>query len=141
DQPFGSDPSLAFDTRSNLYYSYIVVFFGNGSGVNGTEMAVARSTDGGRTYPSVTYFNFETGSSRFNDKPMIAADTNAKSPFRDNVYVAWMLRWAEAAAAECAWAGRPTTPRAFRSTAPTIPRALARRSGSCPSWLRRARCS
>jgi len=89
DQRFGSDPSLAFDTRGNLYYSYIVVFFGNGSGVNGTEMAVARSGDGGRTYPSVTYFSFETGSSRFNDKPMVTADTNARSPFRDNVYVAW----------------------------------------------------
>lgn len=89
DQRFGSDPSLAFDTRGNLYYSYIVVFFGNGSGVNGTEMAVARSTDGGRTYPSVTYFSFETGASRFNDKPMVTADTNAKSPFRDSVYVAW----------------------------------------------------
>jgi hypothetical protein len=89
DTRFGSDPSLAFDTRGNLYYSYIVVFFGNGSGVNGTEMAVARSTDGGRTYPSPTFFSFETGSSRFNDKPMVTADTNATSPFRDNVYVAW----------------------------------------------------
>src|SRR5215510_7235839 len=41
---FGSDPSLAFDTRNNLFYGYIVVYLGNGSGVNGTEMAVARST-------------------------------------------------------------------------------------------------
>jgi hypothetical protein len=89
DHRFGSDPSLAFDTRGNLYYSYIVVFFGNGSGVNGTEMAVARSTDGGRTYPSLTLFSFETGSSRFNDKPMITTDTNAASASRDNVYVAW----------------------------------------------------
>jgi len=56
---FGSDPTLAFDTRGNLFYGYIVVFFGNGSGINGTEMAVARSTDGGQTYPSVTYFSFE----------------------------------------------------------------------------------
>ena len=39
---FGSDPTLAFDTRGNLFYGYIVVFFGNGAGVNGTEMAVAR---------------------------------------------------------------------------------------------------
>ena len=42
---FGSDPSLAFDTRGNAFYSYIVVFFGNGNGVNGTELAVARSQD------------------------------------------------------------------------------------------------
>src|SRR5262245_6500106 len=86
---FGSDPSLAFDTRNNLFYGYIVVYFGNGSGVNGTEMAVARSTDGGMTYPSVTFFSFEGGSNHFNDKPIITADTNLNSSFRDNVYIAW----------------------------------------------------
>ena len=68
---FGSDPTLAFDTRGNLFYGYIVVFFGNGSGINGSEMAVARSTDGGKTYPSVSFFSFEGGSNHFNDKPMI----------------------------------------------------------------------
>ncbi|HEY9232930.1 MAG TPA: sialidase family protein, partial [Blastocatellia bacterium] len=86
---FGSDPTLAFDTRNNLFYGYIVVYFGNGSGVNGSQMAVARSTDGGKTYPSVTFFAFEGGSNHFNDKPMITSDTNLGSPFRDNVYIAW----------------------------------------------------
>src|SRR5437762_2222280 len=86
---FGSDPALAFDTRGNVFYSYIVVFFGNGNGVNGSEMAVAHSTDGGQTYPSVTFFGFEGGSSHFNDKPMITTDKNPSSAFRDNVYVAW----------------------------------------------------
>src|SRR5438552_7721235 len=86
---FGSDPTLAFDTRGNVYYGYIVVFFGNGSGINGTAMAVARSQDGGRTYPSVTYFSSEGGTNHFNDKPMITADTSASSPFRDRVYIAW----------------------------------------------------
>jgi len=32
-----------------VYYSYIVVFFGKGGGVNGSEMAVARSSDGGQS--------------------------------------------------------------------------------------------
>jgi hypothetical protein len=86
---FGSDPSLAFDTRGSVFYSYIVVFFGNGTGINGTQMAVARSADGGKTYPAATFFSFEGGQNHFNDKPMIAADTNLASPFRDNVYVAW----------------------------------------------------
>src|SRR5436190_20093260 len=86
---FGSDPSLAFDTLGNVFYSYIVVYFGNGSGINGTAMGVARSSDGGRTYPQFTLFSFEGGSNHFNDKPMIAADTNAASRFRDSVYVAW----------------------------------------------------
>jgi hypothetical protein len=86
---FGSDPSLAFDTRGNVFYGYIVVFFGNGLGVNGTEMAVAKSTDGGKSYPAVTLFDFAGGSDHFNDKPIVAADTNTGSPFRDNVYIAW----------------------------------------------------
>src|SRR5205085_1035960 len=86
---FGSDPTLAFDTQGNAFYGYIVVFFGNGNGINGTEMAVAKSTDGGKTYPSVNFFSFENGTNHFNDKPMITADTNAGSNLRDNVYIAW----------------------------------------------------
>ena len=86
---FGSDPSLTFDTLGNLFYSYIVVFFGNGSGINGTEMAVARSTDGGQTYPFANYFSASGGSDHFNDKPMITADTSYRSPYKDNLYVAW----------------------------------------------------
>src|SRR5215813_13358993 len=86
---FGSDPSLAFDTLGNVFYGYIVVFFGKGTGVNGTEIAVARSTDGGMTYPNVSFFSFEGGSNHFNDKPMITTDRNLTSPFRDNVYIAW----------------------------------------------------
>jgi hypothetical protein len=86
---FGSDPSLAFDTSGHVFYSYIVVYFGNGNGINGTALAVARSSDGGRSYPHFTLFSEEGGSNHFNDKPMIAADTNVNSPFRDNIYVAW----------------------------------------------------
>lgn len=89
DTRFGSDPSLAFDTQGNVFYGYIVVFFGNGNGVDGTEMAVARSADGGQNYPQVTFFSFQSGGNHFNDKPIIAADTNPNSSFRDNVYIAW----------------------------------------------------
>src|SRR5437773_1404914 len=81
---FGSDPTLAFDTQGNVFYGYIVVFFGNGNGVNGSQMAVAKSTDGGKTYPGVSFFSFENGSNHFNDKPMITTDMNTASPFRDN---------------------------------------------------------
>src|SRR5712671_1960712 len=49
DTRFGSDPSLVFDSKGNLFYSYIVVFFGGGNGVDGTQMAVARSTDSGKS--------------------------------------------------------------------------------------------
>jgi hypothetical protein len=86
---FGSDPSLAFDTLGNLFYSYIVVFFGNGNGINGTEMAVAKSIDGGRSFPAATFFEMAGGSDHFNDKPMVTVDTNAGSPFKDRIYAAW----------------------------------------------------
>ena len=86
---FGSDPTLAFDSSGNLFYGYIVVYFGNGNGINATAMAVARSTDGGRSYPQFTLFSLEGGSGHFNDKPMITADANPASRFRDSVYVAW----------------------------------------------------
>jgi hypothetical protein len=87
---FGSDPGVAFDTQGNVYYSYIVVFFSRFfRSIQGTEMAVAKSSDGGQTWPKVTFFNFNSGSGKFNDKPMIAVDTNPNSPFRDSVYVAW----------------------------------------------------
>ena len=87
---FGSDPGVAFDTRGNVYYSYIVVFFNRFlHSVQGSEMAVAKSFDHGATWPQVTFFNFTTGNSKFNDKPMIAVDTNPSSPHRDDVYVAW----------------------------------------------------
>jgi len=86
---FGSDPSLAFDSSGNVFYGYIVVYVGNGNGINGTAVAVARSTDGGRTYPTFTVFSPEGGTNHFNDKPIIAADANPSSSFRDSVYIAW----------------------------------------------------
>jgi hypothetical protein len=89
---FGSDPSVAWDTHGNVFYAYIVVFFSsgfpNGVAINGTEMAVARSSDGGRTWTS-TYFALQKGQTKFNDKPYIAVDDNPSSPHRDTVYVAW----------------------------------------------------
>jgi hypothetical protein len=41
------------------------------------------------TYPQLTLFAFQSGQNHFNDKPMITADTNSASPFRDRIYVAW----------------------------------------------------
>ena len=50
---------------------------------------MARSGDGGKTYPFASFFSFSGGNDHFNDKPMITVDANAHSPYRDNVYVAW----------------------------------------------------
>ena len=83
---FGSDPGLAFDSNGNAYYSYIVVFFSSGGAINGTEMAVAHSSDGGATW-TATYFNPQTGNGQFNDKPMITVDTGRAH--HNRIYVAW----------------------------------------------------
>ena len=83
---FGSDPGIAFDSKGNAYYSYIVVFFSSGGAINGTEMAVARSSDHGATW-TATYFNPQTGEGQFNDKPMITVDTGRAH--HNRIYVAW----------------------------------------------------
>jgi hypothetical protein len=86
---FGSDPGVAFDSNGNAYYSYIVVFFSTGGSINGTEMAVARSSDGGLTW-TPTFFNPQTGEGQFNDKPMITVDTGTgPSHHHNRIYVAW----------------------------------------------------
>src|SRR2546428_4179568 len=95
DTPFGSDPTPAFDTQGNVFYGFIVVFFSaafntpsNGVGINGTELAVGRSSDGGRTWPLLTEVSFEGGAYPFNAKPMITVDQGQGSPFPDNVHAA-----------------------------------------------------
>jgi hypothetical protein len=85
---FGSDPSVAWDNNGHVYYSYIVVFFGAGFGVVGSEMAVARSSDGGRTWKS-TYFDFQPNEGTFVDKPIITVDTSSTSPRQNTIYVAF----------------------------------------------------
>jgi hypothetical protein len=85
---FGSDPGVAWDTHGNVFYSYIVVFFSATGKITGSEVAVARSADGGHTWRA-TFFNQSGGHGKFNDKPMITVDTGHSSPFRDTVYVAW----------------------------------------------------
>ncbi len=83
---FGSDPSIAFDSSGNAYYSYIIVFFSAGGSINGTEMAVARSADHGLTW-TATYFALQTGEGQFNDKPMITVDNG--TAHHNRIYVAW----------------------------------------------------
>jgi hypothetical protein len=88
-QDFGSDPGVAWDTKGHVYYVFIVVFFNRTfAAVQGSEMAVARSDDGGNSWPVETFFNPNVGSGKFNDKPMITVDTNP-GPGQDTVYVAW----------------------------------------------------
>lgn len=88
-QDFASDPGVAWDTLGNVYYSYIVVYFNRSfHAIVGTEMAVARSSNGGQSW-TATFFNQNVGTGRFNDKPMITVDTSPSSPHFNTIYVAW----------------------------------------------------
>src|SRR5712691_10478250 len=61
---FGSDPGVAWDTQGNVFYSYIVVFFSPTGKITGSEVAVARSADGGQTL-TATFFNRSGGHGKF----------------------------------------------------------------------------
>src|SRR5260370_25426246 len=52
-------------------------------------MAVAPQPAGDQAYPSVHLSGSQSGKNLFNANPIITADTNPRSPFRDNVYLAW----------------------------------------------------
>ncbi|HKE64697.1 MAG TPA: hypothetical protein VKB59_08605, partial [Micromonosporaceae bacterium] len=83
----GGDPSVAFDSRGNVYYA--------GLGFNRTSapntVAVNRGTisNGSLTWSAPTFINQTTSPAILNDKEWIAVDHNPSSPFRDRVYVTW----------------------------------------------------
>jgi hypothetical protein len=86
------DPTQAFDSRGNVYYGNLSEPFPatNPEANTGlaTDVFVAKSTDGGCTYPTASRVSGNSPSV-FDDKDGLAADSNANSPFRDNVYVSW----------------------------------------------------
>jgi hypothetical protein len=83
----GGDPSLAFDSRGNVYYA--------GLGFDRTAppntVAVNKGTFPAShlTWGPPTFINQTTSPSTLNDKEWIAADHYASSPFRDRVYVTY----------------------------------------------------
>ena len=84
----GGDPSVAFDSRGNVYYA--------GLGFDRTAppntVAVNKGkfdNNGNLTWSAPTFINPTTAPSTLNDKPWIAVDHNPTSPFRDRIYVTW----------------------------------------------------
>ena len=77
------DPALAAHRRGTFYLSYI------DHSPTGNRVAVARSTDGGFTWPSVGVVHDQPGLGGSEDKPYLAVDDTG-GPFDGNVYVAWV---------------------------------------------------
>lgn len=88
------DPGLAFDSKGNLYYSYIYTQVSDQGGIEDGGVFVNKSTDGGRTWsePIPVVLSVGGGANQdLHDKPLIACDANPNSPYRDIVYVTWFM--------------------------------------------------
>jgi hypothetical protein len=93
----GGDPSVAWDSRGNAYYSCQVFMRGPGGVTNNPDLSSAvyvfRSTgDAGASWnftghPAVETFN--SNPAVLTDKPYMTIDNNPNSPFRDRIYVTW----------------------------------------------------
>jgi hypothetical protein len=78
-----ADPSLAADLDGNFYFGYL-----NYEGPD-FRIAVAKSTDGGLTFPTATLPFQEMEAGRAADKPYVAVDSGIRSRFEGAVYVAY----------------------------------------------------
>jgi hypothetical protein len=91
------DPALAFDSGGNVYLAGIAFAVSPVPGPNpgrDSIVFVAKSTDGGETYPQITVVARAISRFTFHDKEWIAVD-----PINDYVYVVW-VRFNAAAVAE-----------------------------------------
>jgi hypothetical protein len=97
----GGDPSLAFDDKGNVFFSFLSIlknglpsYWGHGPGANG--IWVRRSPDGGKTWDKepveVMAWKGDEPDIKLEDMPRIWSDTQPKSPYRGNLYVAW-IEW------------------------------------------------
>jgi hypothetical protein len=94
-----SDPTVAFDSRGNVYVSG--VFFDVASDANAVLVEKSNAPNGGAFYHSPNpaggfqeYRNNPPGVVAndlldFNDKELMTADAHVSSPKRDNVYMTW----------------------------------------------------
>ena len=97
----GGDPSLTFDDKGGLFYSFLSIdrnglpgYWGHGPGANG--IYVRHSADGGKTWDrepvAVMAWKGDEPEVKLEDMPRIWADAQAKSPHRGNLYIAW-IEW------------------------------------------------
>jgi len=79
-----ADPSVASDVDGGFYFAYLT-----GGGGFPIVVGVAKSNDGGRTFPVFTLAVPDVAG-QSPDKPYMTVDTQIRSRFRGNVYVAWV---------------------------------------------------
>lgn len=90
DYRFSGDTTVAFDSSGSVYVSYIAADF-TPRGIP-IAIAVAKSTDGGQTFTQATAAAaIISDGSVLLDHPKVAVDQNPSSPFRDTIYVTWII--------------------------------------------------
>ncbi|HCU94300.1 MAG TPA: hypothetical protein DHU96_16915 [Actinobacteria bacterium] len=94
----GGDPSVAWDSRGNVYLACQLFQRGPGTTNNpdqSSSVYVFRSTgDGGASWDFPGRPAIETSTTTgapFNDKPYMTIDNHTSSPFRDRIYVTWTI--------------------------------------------------
>ena len=88
---FCADPSVTADLNGSFYYAYL-----NGHSPGSslgdsleTDILVARSTDGGRSFPGFVVVARGLAGAGVTDKPYMAADASAGSKFKGNLYLSY----------------------------------------------------
>ncbi len=82
------DPSIAADHLGNFYYAYLDVEIPS-FGPPPSNINVARSTDGGRTFSTITLAVEGNPVGNPVDKPFVGVDTGGRSRFRGTIYLAY----------------------------------------------------
>jgi hypothetical protein len=81
-----ADPSVALDAQGNAYAAYLdLATLGAGT----SDILVARSADGGRTWGAPVVIARSDADVEVFDKPYLALDTRPDSPFRGTIYVGY----------------------------------------------------
>ena len=83
-----TDPAVAADAAGNFYFAYTDI----DAAFSRPDIVVARSTDGGRTFPFLAVVHRGASNSTLLDAPdknWIAVDTWNGSRFKGTIYVAW----------------------------------------------------
>ncbi len=86
------DPALAADADGNFYFSHIDFSTTVQGYILSSSVVVAKSTDGGRSFPTLSVVHEEVStpvSDSSPDKDYIGIDTWGGSPFKGTIYVGW----------------------------------------------------
>jgi hypothetical protein len=97
----GGDPSLVFDDKGTLFLGILWIqknglpgYWGHGPGANGIYLR--RSPDGGKTWEHETVpimeWKGDEPEVRLEDMPRLWADVQPTSPYKGNLYAAW-IEW------------------------------------------------